>query len=170
LRSWSPSFSRSFPPKGGTPTNQPTVDSPRGYIRHSDQFGTCHPAAPGSGSSYTAKNAGVINLKSASYNPTDDTVALTPAKPFALTKPVQLVVYASSPNGLQDTFGRYINGGKNAIAILPKGGATIEAVEPTQSIRPAAQTPAIVDALLSRDALAGLRHPLRRESRARRAD
>jgi len=28
LRSWSPGFSRSFPPKGGTPTHQSTVDSP----------------------------------------------------------------------------------------------------------------------------------------------
>ena len=30
LRSWSPRFSRSFPPKGGTPTDHPTVDNPAG--------------------------------------------------------------------------------------------------------------------------------------------
>ncbi len=41
---------------------------------------------------YTATNAGVINLKSGSYNPAKHTVALTPTKPFALTKPVELVV------------------------------------------------------------------------------
>ncbi len=28
LTSWSPGFSRSFPPKGGTPTHRSTVDSP----------------------------------------------------------------------------------------------------------------------------------------------
>jgi hypothetical protein len=65
-----------------------------------ERIGTYHLVTPGKGGSYAAKNAGVINLKSASYNPIDNTVTLTPAKPFALTKPVQLVVYASGPNGL----------------------------------------------------------------------
>ena len=33
----------------------------------------------------------------------NETVALAPPKPFALSKPVELVVYASGPNGLRDT-------------------------------------------------------------------
>jgi len=42
--------------------------------------------------SFTAKNAQVIKLKSAPYNPGNNMVTLTPKKPFALTKPVQLLV------------------------------------------------------------------------------
>jgi len=109
----------------------------------------------------------VIKLKSASYNPASYTVALTPTRLFALSKPVELVVYGSGRNGLQDTHGRTIDGGHNAIAILSKGGATIEAVDSAQSNGPATQIAAAVDALLSRDALAGLTHSLRRASRER---
>ncbi len=61
-----------------------------------DQIGTFHLATPGKGGSYTAKNAGVIKLKSAVYTSGNDTVALTPTKPFALTKPVQLVIYGTA--------------------------------------------------------------------------
>jgi len=58
----------------------------------------------------------------------------------------------------------------NAVAILAKRSATTDAVDLAQSKRPATQTAAIVDALLSRDALANLTHPVRRESRAGPAD
>ena len=47
-----------------------------------------------------AKNAQVIKLKSANYNPATNTVTLTPKKPFALTKPVQLLVDGVPPSGL----------------------------------------------------------------------
>ncbi|MGO9465132.1 MAG: Ig-like domain-containing protein, partial [Isosphaeraceae bacterium] len=90
-----------------------------------DRTSTYHLATPGKGGSYTAKNAGVIKLNSASYNPASDTVILTPAKPFASTEPVQLVVYASGPNGLQDTHGRYINGGKRLV-VFPTPGRVID--------------------------------------------
>ena len=62
-------------------------------------------------------------------------MALTPKKPFALTKPVQLLVNGLAPSGLQDSYGRYIDGdhngtaGSNAIAILSKKGVTVDAVE-----------------------------------------
>jgi hypothetical protein len=89
--------------------------------------------AAGKGGSFTAKNAKVIKIKSAVYNPADDEVTLKPAL-FGLSKPVELVVYGTGPNGLQDAEGRYIDGadngmaGSNAVAILRKGGVTIQAV------------------------------------------
>jgi len=126
-----------------------------------DRIATYHLATPGKGGSYTAKNAGVINLKSASYNAAKETVTLTPTKPFALSKPVELVVYASGPNGLQDAHGRYIDGGHNPIAILSSGGTTIEAVSLAVTDRQRTETAAAIDALLARDGLAGLRNNLR---------
>jgi hypothetical protein len=60
-------------------------------------------------------------------------VMLMPATPFSLKKPVQLVVYGTGPSGLQDTYGRLIDGnhdgsaGGNAVAVLKRGGATIAA-------------------------------------------
>ncbi len=93
-----------------------------------DQTGTYRLANPGKGGSYTVKNATVITLNSAVYHSATDTAALTPVKPFAVTKPVQLLVYGTGATALKDSYGRPIDGGKNAIAILSKGGATIEAI------------------------------------------
>ncbi len=93
-----------------------------------DQTGTYRLAQPGKGGSYTAKNAKVITLKSAVYTGVKVTVALTPVKPFALKKPVQLLVYGTGATELKDSYGGPIDGGKNAIAILSAGGATIEAI------------------------------------------
>ncbi|MGO9470566.1 MAG: hypothetical protein ACLQVF_41265, partial [Isosphaeraceae bacterium] len=78
-----------------------------------------------------------------------------PTKPFALTKPVQLVVYGTGANALKDSHGYPIDGGKNAIAILSGGGATIQAVPLAQvrSSGPAARL-AAVDAVLERENLA----------------
>ncbi len=45
--------------------------------------------------------------------------------------------------------GRYIDGGHSAVAILAKGGTTIEAVESARSNRPTAETAAIIDAPIS---------------------
>jgi hypothetical protein len=79
-------------------------------------------AAPGKKGSYTAKNAKMIKLKSASYDPATDTVVLIPKKPFAMTKQVQLLIDGVPPSGLQDTEGRYLDGGgqpgSNAVDIL----------------------------------------------------
>src|SRR5262249_33699391 len=67
-------------------------------------------ATPGKKNSYTAKNAAVIKLKRALYPPSTNTVALTPKKPFALTKPVQILVYGTGATALQDANGRAIDG------------------------------------------------------------
>jgi hypothetical protein len=88
-------------------------------------------AYPGKRGSYTAKNAKVIKLESASYDAATDTVTLLPKKPFALTKEVQLLIDGVPPSGLQDIEGRYIAGGgqpgSNAVAILYRGGAAVDA-------------------------------------------
>ncbi len=79
-----------------------------------------HLATPGRRGSFTAKNAGTIKLKSAAYKPATEKVTLTPKKAFALSKPVQLRVYAELPFGLEDSLGRFINGGTDALSILTK--------------------------------------------------
>jgi len=85
-------------------------------------------------------------------------VALKPKKPFALTKPVQLLVYGTGTTGLQDSYGRYIDGGNNATAVLSRHGATITAVasHPTQLRQ--AVGPDAVDVMLERDDAIDLRH------------
>jgi hypothetical protein len=96
------------------------------------ETGTYRLATPGKKGSYTAKNAGIIKLSSAVYSPSADKVVLTPRKPFALTKPVQVLAYGTGSSGLEDTLGRLIDGdhngtaGGNAVAILNKKGATID--------------------------------------------
>ena len=60
-----------------------------------DSINTYRLATAGKKRSYTAKNAGVIKLRSAVYDGSSNTVALTPKKPFALTRPVELLVYGT---------------------------------------------------------------------------
>jgi cyclophilin family peptidyl-prolyl cis-trans isomerase len=89
-------------------------------------------ATPGKHGSYTAKNAGIIHIKKVVYTNGSDDVTLTPAKPFTLKKPVQLLIDGAAPSGLQDSLGRYLDAaetgqaGSNAIAILSKNNVTIE--------------------------------------------
>ena len=131
-------------------------------------------ATAGKKGSFTAKNAGTINLRSAVYNRSTNTVALTPKKPFALTKPVQLLVDGLAPSGLQDSYGRLIDGNDNgtaggdAIATLGKKGVTIDAVELVRTHSQPITTSAVIDALLERGKLAGLRHALRARRERRR--
>ena len=121
-----------------------------------DSIKTYRLATPGKKNSYTAKNAGVIKLKQAVYTASNNTVAITPKKPFALTKPVQVLVYGTGPTALQDSDGRAIDGdhngtaGGNAIGIIAKRGVTVDA---KVSARVDAGKPhiraAIIDALLA---------------------
>ena len=98
-------------------------------------------ATAGKGGSFTAKNATVLKLKSATYNSTTDSVTLTLKKPLKLTKTVQLLVEGTGSSGLEDSFGRLIDGadngqpGSNAISLLSKGGgATIQAIRERASV------------------------------------
>jgi hypothetical protein len=84
--------------------------------------------------SFTAKSAKAIKLRAAAYNSSTNTVTLTPRKAFALSKKVELVVNGTAPSGLEDSYGRLIDGnndgqaGGNATAILTARGATLSAL------------------------------------------
>ena len=94
-------------------------------------------------------------------------MTLTPLKPFKVTKPVQLQINGQPPAGLQDGSGRLIdddhNGtpGGNAVAILSRRGASIEAIASGTADGQNVGIMAIVDALFEQDALAGLTRKLR---------
>ncbi len=96
--------------------------------------GTYRVAAAGKNGSFTTKNAKVIMLRSAAFDSTSDNVTLTLEKPFKLSKPVQLQVNGTSPSGLEDGFGRLLDGnhdgepGGDASAVLSRGGARIGVV------------------------------------------
>jgi hypothetical protein len=83
--------------------------------------------------SFTAKNARVLKLKSAMYDAAGDMVSLIPRKRLVPRKSYELVVTGQPPAGLQDSLGRYIDGGRkgtsgsNAVAVLSRSGATIVA-------------------------------------------
>jgi hypothetical protein len=110
-------------------------------------------AIAGKRGSFTARNAKVIKLKLAAYNAANDTVTLTPRKPFAISKPVQLQVDGLPPSGLEDSLGRLIDGnrdgqpGGNAIAILGRRGVTISAVVSSSGTASIFES-AVVDVLL----------------------
>ena len=86
--------------------------------------------------SFTAKNSPVLKLRSAVFNPANDTVTLTPRKAFALTKPVELTINGTPPSGLQDSSGQLIDGddngtaGGNAVAVIRRTGVTLNPVAP----------------------------------------
>ena len=64
----------------------------------------------GRNDSFIAKNATVVKLTSATYDAALDEVILKPKRPFGLSNCVQLVIDGQQPGGLQDSFGRVING------------------------------------------------------------
>ena len=87
-------------------------------------------ATAGKGGSYDAKGAATIKIKSAVYNAATHTVTLTVAKPFKLTKAVELRVYGTPGHAVTDVYGNPIDGthsgiaGSNENAILSKNGIT----------------------------------------------
>jgi cyclophilin family peptidyl-prolyl cis-trans isomerase len=90
-------------------------------------------AYPDKTGSFTSKKAIVVKLRSANYNPVTDSVTLTPRKPFSLkARPLQLLIDGTSPSGLQDIVGRYLDGsdngqaGSDAVVSISKTGVNIE--------------------------------------------
>ena len=81
--------------------------------------------------SFTAMNSPVLKLRSALFNPANDTVTLTPKKAFALTKAVELTIRGMAPLGLQDSSGQFIDGdddgaaGSNAVALIRRNRVTL---------------------------------------------
>jgi hypothetical protein len=110
---------------------------------------------PGKNGSKKSRNSKAIKLRSAGFSAATDAVTLIPGKPFALTKPVQLVVVGAAPSGLEDSRGRLIDGGKNVVVEIGRGGVKINEARParTDARRPVRRSlePAAVDALLERE-------------------
>jgi plastocyanin len=64
----------------------------------------------GKGDSFIARNASVVKLASARYNAALDEVILKPMRRFAPASCVQVVIDGQQQRGLQDSYGRVING------------------------------------------------------------
>jgi hypothetical protein len=109
---------------------------------------------PAIGGHFTARNAGVISLRSASDNPIDRAVTLIPAKSVARTTPAQLVINASGSNGLQDTHGRYVDCGKN-VEVYPTLGPVVDIEQSAETNSRMLANSAAIDALLEREAFVG---------------
>jgi hypothetical protein len=88
----------------------------------------------GRNDSFIAKNATVVKLKSAAYDAALDEVILTLKRPFRLSNCVQIVIDGRQPGGLQDSFGRVINGnrdgqpGGDAVAVVCRTPVAMEAM------------------------------------------
>jgi len=92
-----------------------------------DETGEYRLTIAGKGGSFTGRGAQVIGLRRAVYSVANNRVTLTPKRPFSLVKPVQLIVYGQPRSGLEDSLGRFIDGGTNDVAILRNGAAILEA-------------------------------------------
>ena len=101
-----------------------------------DEIATYRLATANGKGSFTAKNSPVLKLRSALFNPANDTVTLTPKKAFALTKAVELTINGIAPSGLQDSSGQFIDGdddgtaGSNAVALIRRSGVTLNPLPP----------------------------------------
>jgi plastocyanin len=105
-------------------------------------------AMPGRKGSFDGSSARMLNLKSAVYDGALNEVVLTPKRPFALSKPVQLTVNGRSGSGLQDTAGQSIDGdgdgapGGDAVVVLSRKGMTLNGVPvATSAMEPVAAMP-----------------------------
>ncbi len=100
-------------------------------VAEADSVATYRLATAGRKGSFDAKNAMIIKLRSTILAESHNSFALTPRKPFALSKTVQLRVNGLPPAGLQDSLGRLIDGnhdgqpGGNAIALLRRNGVIV---------------------------------------------
>jgi len=90
-------------------------------------------AFPDKSGSYTGKSAVVVKLHSADCSAATNSVTLTPRKPFSLkARPLQLIIDGTSPSGLQDIVGRYLDGadngqaGSDAVVSISKNGVNID--------------------------------------------
>ena len=87
---------------------------------------------PNSSGVVRAGNTGGVRVRAAKYDPATDSVSLTLNKPLALkAKVLDLVIEGTSPAGLQDIVGRFLDGadngqsGSNAVVSISKGGVSI---------------------------------------------
>jgi hypothetical protein len=90
-------------------------------VAEADCTATYRLASAGGKGSFTARNAKLIKLCSVVFAAATDTVTLTRRAPFALSKPVQLIINGTLPAGLQDALGRLIDGDRDG----QPGGNTV---------------------------------------------
>jgi cyclophilin family peptidyl-prolyl cis-trans isomerase len=90
-------------------------------------------AYPDRQGSVASRKAVVVKLHSAKYSTATNSVTLTPMKPLALkAKALELLIDGTSPSGLQDIVGRYLDGadtgqaGSNAVVLISKSGVNVE--------------------------------------------
>jgi hypothetical protein len=75
--------------------------------------------------SFTTKTARTVRLRSAIYDAADGQVTLVLKRSLSFSRPIQLQVNGQPPAGLQDSVGRYIGGGTDAVVVLRRGAAMI---------------------------------------------
>ena len=78
-----------------------------------NKLGPYHLVTPGPHGSFSGPIAKVIPLRSAEFDAGDESVTLTPKRPFNLTKVFQLRVDGRPRGGLRDSTGRLIDGDNN---------------------------------------------------------
>ena len=128
-----------------TPAPPPTVTGTQEVKNRKHQVtainltfsGTVDPAAAANKANYQlikqgkhgtfiAMRTSTIKIKSASFNPSNDMVTLIPQKPFALSKPVEVLIVSGPQSGLHHTLARpLVNPGRPApypAAILSRSG------------------------------------------------
>jgi hypothetical protein len=110
---------------------------------------------PAIGVSYGTKNAGLISTKSAFYNPIIGASTLKQTKPSARTRPAQLAINASGSNGLRDTHGRHVDGGKNVV-VYPTLAPVVDIEHLAESHTRMLANSAAIDALLELEAFVGV--------------
>ena len=94
-----------------------------------DNFSSYHLAMAGKKGSFAARKATSIGMRFPVYDARSHTVTLFPLKPFAIKRPVQVIIAGTSSTGLVDAEGRFIDGigngraGSNGVVILSRNGA-----------------------------------------------
>jgi hypothetical protein len=109
---------------------------------------------PATGGSYGTKNAGLISMKSALYNPITSAVTLKQTKPSARTMPAPLVINASGSNALLGTHGRYVDRGKNVV-VYPAPSPVVDIEQSAEPHTRMLANSAAIDVLLEREAFVG---------------
>ncbi len=112
---------------------------------------------------------GCSTLKQPVPSDRENTVTLTSKKPFSIAKPIQPQVDGVRPSGLKESFGGLIDGdnnrrpGSNAVAVLSRGGVILDIAPSARTARQTTEpVSTVVDALLERNALAGIRKAVQR--------
>ena len=90
---------------------------------------------------FSSRHSTLIKLSSAYYDSATSSVLLLARKGFSLSKPVELVINGQPPSGLQDSYGRYIDGartgqtGSNVVSLISYGRVSLSVAVNNSSVR-----------------------------------